>query len=57
MDHIIAAVDAVDTVEPRQLDFFFDKAVRTVQGLEHFENKHRVLELACGQWLEMSAGN
>ena len=56
-DRVIAAVDAVETSEPGPLDSCYDKAVRNVQDLEYFENKHRLLELACGQWLELLSCN
>ena len=55
MDEVIAAVDAVESSKPMQLASCYDKAVRNVQDMEYFENKHRLLELACGQWLKMLA--
>lgn len=57
MEHVIAAVDAVETSAAVPLDSCYDKAVRNMQDLEYFENKHRQLELACGQWLEMLSCN
>ena len=57
MEQVIAAVDAVDNSDAKPSDSCFDKAVRNMQDLEYFENKHRQLELACGQWLELLSCN
>ena len=53
MDQVIAAVEAVEPSDSKLLDSCYDKAVKNLQDLEYFENKHRQLELACGQWLEL----
>jgi len=53
MEHIIAAADSAEAGSAAPLDSCYDKAVRHVQDLDYFENKNRLRELACGQWLEM----
>ena len=53
MEHIIAAADSAEASSAPPLDSCYDKAVRNVQDLDYFENKNRLRELACGQWLEM----
>ena len=53
MEHIIAAADSAEARAAVPLDSCFDKAVRNVQDLEYYENKNRLRELACGQWLEL----
>ena len=57
MDEIIAVADSVDPLAAVSKDSCYDKAVRNLQDLEYFENKHRQLELACGQWLELLSCN
>ena len=53
MERVIAVADSAEPSSAAPLDSCYDKAVKNVQDLEYFENKNRLRELACGQWLEM----
>ena len=53
MDHVIAAAETLEGAGAQTLESCYDKVVKNVLDLDYFENKHRQLELACGQWLEL----
>ena len=53
MEQVIAAAETLEGAGTQTLDSCYDKVVKHVQDLEYFENKNRLLELACGQWLEL----
>ena len=57
MEQVISVSESLDTLAQVSRDACFDKAVRNIRDLDYFENKHRQLELACGQWLELLSCN
>eukprot|EP00435_Cladocopium_sp_Y103_P068453 s116_g31.t1 len=57
MERVITVAESLDQTASMPSDSCFDKAVHNIHDLEYFENKHRQLELACGQWLELLSCN
>eukprot|EP00435_Cladocopium_sp_Y103_P046527 s625_g13.t1 len=57
MERVITVAESFEQSATKPSDSCYDKAVRNIRDLEYIENKHRQLELACGQWLELLSCN